>query len=333
MQKSFRVLALSLMAQANAQVPVLSECGLAQDKALCKTPIKGCTDVTVIEDTASGWKDGCMGLTWDNNTLAECEASCKANVNCSVWQWSGVGESSGPHCYQGVPREGCRTRPDFVANAGQRLQHGAVAIVKPALGLEVMNLMSFAMDEVNAAGAKIDASRCRQACYTDATCSVWQYGMKSGALGCWIENGVDNQQTTIDTDVKNNEFAAAVTDGEFIVHFCPVPPPVEESNTWIWLGPLLGVLTLAAIGLTIFLLQPKKKIKKTRAIKLAPAKEEVVPLWIPMPTVVVPQQQVVYQTVQQPQYVVQEPQYVQQVQTYAAPVSQPLLSSGSVIVR
>merc|ERR1719223_107679 len=184
-----------------------------------------CTEPPVVlHDVALGWKDDCRGLTanQDANTTAACKAACEKDSSCAVWQFH---ESK---CYTGVPTQACRTRGDFKADAGQRLQHGIITNVKPAVGMEVMSLRAFAMQSGDAA---MDAKRCKLQCYSDVTCGVWQFGGQTATgKGCWTETaGHERGETKTDTD-----YAKAVEFGEFVEHKCPPPIKEEEDNTWLY---------------------------------------------------------------------------------------------------
>merc|ERR1719265_92165 len=121
----------------------LSVCALGGDTPDIVTQMNLCTpkaDPKIIRDVADGWSDDCRGLHWDGNTSANstaetCKKECYADSSCSVWQFHEE------KCYMGVPKTHCRARTDgqgsFVATAGQRVQHGSVAKLRDAVGMEV----------------------------------------------------------------------------------------------------------------------------------------------------------------------------------------------------
>merc|ERR1712166_1261534 len=80
------------------------------------------------------------------------------------------------------------------------------------------------------------------------------------------------------------DFAAAMIAGQTIEHTCP-PYVAPEGLPWPWIiaGIVLGVLALAAILYALLTKTPKTK--KTRAVKIEPKPEPVVPIFIPQPTV------------------------------------------------
>lgn len=280
--------------------------GTGSKAVLTKAPVPpACWNLDVLEDVSKGWDGECLGLAKnaDAKTMATCEETCKGNPNCAAWQYSGIGEAANPagHCYQGVPTGTCETRAGFKADGGQRLKHGDTKVLKSAIGVEVMNLKEFKM--VRDQTVAISEERCQKECYSTWSCGVWQYGEND----CWIEAAPNN--VAAQKALTGNAFAKDVKAGEFIEHFCPPKPPKEEPTNWLLIGLLIGAGVLILGAILAVLLKKKPKVKKTRAIKIAPPAEPAqVPLmWIPQPTVmyqqpsVVLQQQPVYQQVVQPQ--------------------------------
>jgi len=246
-----------------------------------------CPNVTVIHDVVGdNWYDGCLGLDKKTTitTAAACEAQCQADMNCNVWQMTKV------HCWSGNSVHGCRSRgsdkalgnfeEDLVA--GQRIQHGFVKKVATISKVETIGLKHYP----ESTGTEAEQiARCKNDCYSDTTCTVWQYG----ADGCWVEHLPTNPKKETST---TSDWAKGMITGETIEHTCPPYQP-EESLPWPWIiaGILLGLAALAAI---IFVLQKKPKVKKTRAVKIQPKKEPIV-YFIPQPTMLIPQQSVVMQ--------------------------------------
>lgn len=280
-----------------------------------------CPNVTVIEDvTRGGWYDGCLGLTYqeDSTTAAACEEQCKADMNCSVWQMTKSGGKE--KCWSGSVVHGCRSRGSDAALgnfeedllAGQRMQHGFIKVVSTDSKIQTIGLRHYP-EKTGTQEEQI--ARCKDNCYTTVTCTVWQYGSD----GCWVEHGPDHYKKSTTT---NGTWAAGMIAGETIEHTCP--PYVAPGMPWGWIiaGIVLGLLALAAI---VYLLRPKPKVKKTRAVKIEPKPEPQVVYFIPQPTILIPQQSVV----QVPQY-----QPVTTVQTMAAPttaVQQPLLTTNTLL--
>jgi len=147
----------------------------------------------VLQDVQTGWEDHCLGLQLFNasTTAEECQQWCCNDPNCEVWQWGNkrdyASRNSLGQCYIGKGLECSSDRmDDFLVLAGQRqrIEHGSVdntvkldidkwctgAQMRQATGLN--HLASF--EQV--------VSDCREACYSDATCSIWEY---SGSRGCW----------------------------------------------------------------------------------------------------------------------------------------------------
>jgi len=255
-----------------------------------------CWKTTVVHDTATGWEDGCLGLGKAENITSsdDCKAVCTDDVKCSVWQW--VKAKTGDlQCWTGNIVHGCKSRSgnvtDFDENtliAGQRLQHGDVKVVSTDSGQETMGLKHY-LEKTGTDEEKV--ARCKLACYTDVSCSVWQYAMD----GCWYETTMKGNFTK--GEVKTDStFAAAMKDGETIEHVCP-PKPEPFPWPWVIAGIILGLLALAAI--LYFLCAKKPKVKKTRAVKIEPKPQpQQIMYFVPQPTVLIPQTSVV----QVPQY-------------------------------
>lgn len=309
-------------------VLALGVCALGEtaDEALAR--MKACKAAPVIlKDTATGWKDDCKGLDAANPNLAAndattadaCKAACYATPSCAVWQFH---ESK---CYTGVPLGACRSdrmgTQDFTA-VGQRVQHGTIKKTGDALGMEVMGLATFKMASGDEA---MDQERCKNQCYSDVTCGVWQFAEQTeGGKGCWVENAKHRQTGEKKTDT---EFAKTVKFGEFVEHVCPPPAKPEDDNTWLY-ALIAGLVALLLVAVLCYMMQKKPKQKKTRAVKIEPKKEEPVQLFIPQPTILIQQPQLVYQQV--PQVAVPQTAVVAQPTQL---VSQPLLGGSSVVYR
>lgn len=328
--KGFFLLLSLVTAQENAD-PVFT----TTDGANSST----CPNITVLQEVSSGWYDACMGLKKfpDAGTAELCKATCVDDMHCSVWQL--VNNSGTPTCWSGSTFHGCLARGGTDPNApkvekfegdllaGESLQHGFVKVVSAGTA-ETMGLKHF-VEKTGTDEEKLE--RCKKICYTDCTCTVWQYG----ADGCWIEH----LPTFAKGETKpDSEWTKGMLGGETIEHTCP--PYVEpEGLPWPWIiaGIIVALLALAAIA---YFCMKKPKVKKTRAVKIEPKKDPpLVPLFIPQPTVLIPQQSVimappqpviqqqfVYETVPTTQYAAPTTQYV----TQAAPTqyvtqAQPLL--------
>lgn len=263
-----------------------------------------CPNVTLLHSVkGDGWYDMCQGLDFVPNIsdAAGCKAQCHGNNFCSVWQ---LIDDAGVKCWNGDIVTKCYARQDSASSKkfkgdlkdGERLQHGFIKAT-PNSKMETLGLMF--LPETTGDDA-IKTERCKHACYTDVTCTVWQYGSN----GCWMEHLPGNTKGNTTT---TSDWALAMTAGETVEHVCPPyqPPPCDfwcKYKTWIIVGSILALLAIA--GLIFFLMQKKPKVKKTRQI--IPKKEEPKPVitFIPQPTVLIPQTSVVQMAT--PQYV---PQY------------------------
>lgn len=256
-----------------------------------------CWKTTVVHDTATGWNDGCLGLDKVENITSsdDCKDVCTDDIKCSVWQW--VKAKTGDlQCWTGNIVHGCQSRSGNVTDfdsqnliAGQRLQHGDVKVVSTDSGQETTGLKKY-LEKTGTDEEKI--ARCKLACYTDVSCSVWQYAMD----GCWYETTMKGNFTK--GEVKTDSpFAKAMKNGETIEHICPPKPDDIVLGLWVIAGIVLALLALCAC--LYFLCAKKPKVKKTRAVKIEPKPQpQQIMYFVPQPTVLIPQTSVV----QVPQY-------------------------------
>jgi len=242
------------------------------------TPLNQCPTTVLEEHGVNAWNADCEGLERVNvpavPTAASCKASCHAQFNCSVWQFSnylnGVKSTKTPletFCYTGVPTKNCRSRASFVPIAGERVQRGAVLVTKSAKGIEVLGLHSYKMDTGTEA-EKI--KRCKDECYSNVDCGVWYYYNKVGSRSdCYYER-YGRERTG---EVTTSDHAKLVQAGEFITHYCPTPVPKKMGPLpWKWIIPSLILGLLACLGV-LMCCEPQPKEKATRAVKIAPKSE------------------------------------------------------------
>lgn len=268
-----------------------------------------CPNITVIHDVVGdNWYDGCLGLDKkpDATSATACEEQCKTDMNCSIWQMTDKA------CWSGNVVHGCRSRGSDSAlgnfeedlKAGQRIQHGFIKVVSTDTKKQVLNLKHYPEKTGDQA---TQIARCKEFCYTDVTCTVWQYGSD----GCWVEHLPGNAAGSSTT---NSTWAEGMLAGETIEHTCP--PYEPEGLPWPWI--IAGiVLALLAIIAAIVMCQKKPKVKKTRAVKIEP-KPEPAPImyFVPQPTMLIPQQSMVMQQPLISTSVIQAPTY-----TTAAPTT------------
>jgi len=285
-----------------------------------------CPNVTTLSDVAAGDIDGCEGLTYQEDvaTATACEEQCKTDMNCTVWQMVKDGDKL--KCWSGSVVHGCQSRGNGKAlkkfegdlEAGQRIQHGFVNVIKDMKGIESLGLRHYPETVGN---ATTQEERCKKFCYGTVTCTVWQFKPGEGANdGCWLEHGPGHYK---DGEKNDSEYATGMTAGETIEHTCPPYTPPEEGLPWPWIiaGIILGLLALAAI---IYALQKKPKVKKTRAVKIEPKPEpQRIVYFVPQPTVLIPQQTTLVPMAQ--------PTMVQQ--TSMVSVAQPTMATSPLIMR
>lgn len=233
-----------------------------------------CPSVTVLHDTAAGWPGSCLGLKESDNTtewnVDACASLCKANAQCNTWQvtdekkcWLGVPGYEGYQCFG---RDGDTS---FKAVGAQRLQQGTIKVLKSYSVEWVSGLKNVGVMET--ASGVVDKERCKSQCYSDVDCRYWMYGEG----GCWLEQAPDFVVPDVPVVSTTSDQAKTMVGGENIVHQCLPPPPPEESNLPLLLGVIGGALLAACcLGLIfhMFCMAPKK-VKRTRAVKVAPKKE------------------------------------------------------------
>merc|ERR1719265_273302 len=172
-----------------------------------------------------------MGLTKKEgaDTTEKCKAQCYADMECDIWQM--VKEPAGNVCWSGALAHGCmgrggnpETMKKFEADLvdGERIQHGFVKVVATNSKMETIGLKRLKEDTGDDA-SKI--SRCKEFCYTDVTCTVWQYG----SSGCWMEHLPTNAKGETNTD---SDFAKSMVAGETVEKTCPTYKAPEEGLPW-----------------------------------------------------------------------------------------------------
>lgn len=295
---------------------------MAEEKAANITlPFTSCPNVTVVHSTATGWNDGCLGLTHQKGlTEVQCKAGCYSDVQCSVWQW--VKAKGGDlQCWNGGDVHGCRSRDGDEAEfaeqtliGGERIQHGAVRIISPNNKTETLGLKNY---KEKTGTQEEQIVRCELACTTDVTCSVWEF---APTTGCWVETLPTNPRGK---PVRDSEYALAMLAGENLEHYCPAPPvpPEEDEFPWPWViaGIILALIALAAI--IYALTQKKPKVKKTRAVSITP--QQAAPPPKPKPPPVEESEEEEVRTV----YFIPQPTFVPQTSVVMAPQYQPVMQA------
>lgn len=183
-----------------------------------------CWKVTVLHDTALGWPGQCDGL--DRVTFAseeECEASCRRDPTCGVWQFTNFSEcfhGQGFYCDDGGGRA-----PVAVRRA-QRLLHGDIRVMKDMTGWDVFKLRNLGVWRTG--NVTDGVLHCRNYCYSQIYCQYWQYGEG----GCYVEDPrsefivmkeyeVQYPLTTNGGATQDSNFARTGVAAEYIQHICP----------------------------------------------------------------------------------------------------------------
>jgi len=275
-----------------------------------------CPNITVMHSVSGdGWYDACLGLNVvpeAEGDVAKCKDACYTDMSCTIWQFIQDGDVQ--KCWTGSVVHGCLSRhsSDFEKFEGdlidgEQVQHGFIKVVSTNSKVETIGLKNYP-EKSGTDDEKM--TRCKEACYSDITCTVWEYATTTG---CWMSH--TGFQPTGETKT-DSEFALAMLGGETIEHTCPPYVPPEEGLPWPWIitGIVLGLLACGAIA---YFMTKKPKVKKTRAVKVEPKPQPVqmVQYFVPQPTVLIPQTSMV----QVPQY--QYQQVAAPTTTYAAPTT------------
>jgi len=231
---------------------------LAAGGALCvqvTADIPTCTSqCQVVEDVAQGWGGFCLGLTLINSTTTPdvCRAACCGDASCEVWQWGNIRNAASPgglgSCFVGQGLECSSERMDtFVVLAGQRISHGPPSDTIPlergkwctGSGMRQASVLEKSFQHI--------LETCRQTCYKDLGCSVWQYSM---VAGCWY--GFSDRCTAdvvpADTMVAGERVARVCSHGGERVH---------HGTSYLKVFAIIGVvaLVLTCTAISVLLLQ------------------------------------------------------------------------------
>jgi len=198
----------------------------------------------VIQDIANGWEGLCVGLQLQNaSTTADlCRAACCADPKCEVWQWGNkrekASESSLGVCKTGRGLE-CSSDhfENFLVLAGQRVSHGApseTAALEPGQWCTGTGMRQAELHAAQATEAAM--KECREVCYEDASCSVWQH---SSIEGCWYGSA--------DRCSHSSVAIAGTVAGEKVARTCGFGDVPQQRTDYI---RVFGVIGLVAFLLT-----------------------------------------------------------------------------------
>lgn len=290
-----------------------------------------CSEVSTLDDTATGWPGKCLGLAPKTLVGSEtCEGTCLADLTCPGFQigsdgscWQGLGEG----CFNDAP-----WNYTWLPTSAKRFQRGTVHKVKDLVGVQVQGLQKV-FDKANADAMADAAKQCAHVCYSVLECQYWQLDNVSG---CWIE-GPDVSPLpyplTTASLLYDTSYAANMVAGEFIQRVCSSAFPTTVATTttttttttegaggfpwWGWL--LIALLLLCCIcAILAYVLggqKPKKAKKSKRALSTsAPVANPVPTMQTAMPVYT---QAPVYTAT--PVYTVPAP-----VRTVAVPVAAPV---------
>lgn len=224
-----------------------------------------CRDVVVTHDLkADHVIEGCEGLKALPHAKAatECEAFCKDDIECSVWQWS-----EGLRCFIGGVAQDCGSRMQHDGSVGQRIQHGSVKVVSENKGVQTLGLAHYGLLKQNeTADTDFLVKRCAQICHSNFRCNVWQYGED----GCWIENPPSN---AANGTLNTSSWAQTMIAGQTIEHTCTsvlASAADSPSVPWVWLIAVGAVVLFGLLVFTILLILAIKYAPTPRMDKKNP---------------------------------------------------------------
>merc|ERR1719329_1358988 len=199
--------------------------------------VMSCWNVTVLQDFNNGWNAACLGLSPRPQYISinSCRQECQRDVWCPAWQFN-----NGPNtkCWwgHGSQCEGQDTVRDGEVIGGQRVLHGNVIIRKNLQDYQAEGLYHVGLVEHGNRSECL--RRCRNMCYSDSNCTVWQYGVD----GCWVERSPGHVFGGVLH--SHSEWALTSVGGEQIRHEC-LPRPVAAQGV----GP--GPASVGATGLAV----------------------------------------------------------------------------------
>lgn len=207
-----------------------------------------CGRCQVIQDVANGWEGFCLGLQLLNRstTPEDCRSQCCDDPHCEVWQWGNTRENSGEKlgkCSTGRGLE-CQSErfDDFLVLAGQRISHGTVSEtiqLEKGRWCRGLGMKQAEVHAVSAVGTyKAEVLQCRDVCYQDSGCSIWEHSTKDG---CWYGY----------SDRCSRSFSEAETmvAGERVARACGPGVLLQEPTDYV---KVFGIISFVAFLLFCF---------------------------------------------------------------------------------
>jgi len=202
----------------------------------------------VIQDIANGWEGLCVGLQLRNasTTATACREACCSDPKCEVWQWGNTREKASESglgvCKTGRGLE-CSSDhfENFLVLAGQRVSHGAPSETFKLETGQWCTGTGMRQAELRAAQATQAALKeCREVCYEDASCSVWQY---STVEGCWYGSADRCPH-------GGAAGAAGMVSGEKVVRTCGLGDAAPHLQTdYVKVFGVIGVVAFLLTGI------------------------------------------------------------------------------------
>eukprot|EP00435_Cladocopium_sp_Y103_P003231 s2389_g1.t1 len=163
-----------------------------------------------------------------------------------VWQWGNTRENSGEKlgkCSTGRGLE-CQSErfDDFLVLAGQRISHGTVSEtiqLEKGRWCRGLGMKQAEVRAVSAVGTyKAEVLQCRDVCYQDSGCSIWEHSTKDG---CWYGY----------SDRCSRSFSEAETmvAGERVARACGPGVLLQEPTDYV---KVFGIISFVAFLLFCF---------------------------------------------------------------------------------
>jgi len=200
-----------------------------------------CGRCQVIQDVANGWEGLCLGLQLQSSSTSPeaCRSACCDDADCEVWQWGNTRENSGSElgmCYTGRGLECQSERFDnLLVLAGQRISHGTVSEtihLEKGRWCHGVGMKQADVRAVSPIGTyKTEVLQCRDACYQDSACSIWEH---STSDGCWY--GYSDECS------RSFPEAATMVAGERVARACGPGVQNQESTDYVKVFGIIGFI-------------------------------------------------------------------------------------------
>jgi len=201
---------------------------------LANRTLLGCWKTKVLHDTNSGWPGLCVNLAKQIQVtdIGACQNFCVQEPRCPVWQFNN--QTTPGQCWVGFGTD-CGDRRGGTAHGitvqgAQRIMHGEIHVLMSLRGWKINHL--YQIGQFSVGNQSLNVDRCKAWCYSTIGCQFWQYSAAGG--GCFVDapmfstqqNSHPHQVTQYPlTTTGGAHRDASFTEGEYIVHYCPLQTP------------------------------------------------------------------------------------------------------------